>query len=95
MRPRIYYTHVIIGYDSCNAKNCSKFNSILRKYCYQQQASLFEGELTDAQLKRMILELKKVIDKNGDNLIIWRVGKGTVLNKVVMGKLRWRVQRVF
>lgn len=47
----------IIIYD-VNSKKDPKILKILRKYCYHEQLSVFEGELTQTQLNKLIEELR-------------------------------------
>ncbi|MEM3986893.1 MAG: CRISPR-associated endonuclease Cas2 [Candidatus Methanomethylicia archaeon] len=61
---------VILVYD-INEKRVQKVLKICRKYLHWVQNSVFEGELTEAQLERLKAELKYVINNKEDSIIIY------------------------
>lgn len=50
---------IVCTYD-VNEKKCPKYMKILRKYLFHVQKSVFEGNLTPTQFKRLKEELKKI-----------------------------------
>lgn len=90
-----YLTHYVIMYDVSNNKRCTSLNKLLRAYCFQQQNSVFEGELTKKQYEELIVRMKKVIQEKKDNIIIYPLSKRSIFAKKVIGKLKWKVQRIF
>jgi len=61
---------VILVYD-INEKRVAKVLKTCRKYLYWVQNSVFEGEITEAKLEKLKLELKKIIDEAEDSIIIY------------------------
>ncbi|MEO0121941.1 MAG: CRISPR-associated endonuclease Cas2, partial [candidate division WOR-3 bacterium] len=52
-------------------KRLASVMKICRKYLHHIQKSVFEGNLTEAKLKKMELEILRKIDKNRDSVIIY------------------------
>ena len=62
---------VILVYDA-NEKRVQKFLKICRKYLVHVQRSVFEGEITEAQLKRLVNELENIMNKSEDSIVIYK-----------------------
>lgn len=67
---------VILVYDISltekrEQKRLTSVMKICRKYLHHIQKSVFEGNLTEAKLKRMESEILRKIDKNRDSVIIY------------------------
>lgn len=76
--------YIILSYD-VDAKNCSKLMKILRKYVYHIHNSVFEGEITDVQLKKLKEEVKKVLSET-DRMVIYELPSEKALKKDIFGK---------
>lgn len=63
---------VILSYD-INQKRVGKVLKTCRKYLSHVHKSVFEGALTEAELKRLKKELDKIIDVNEDSVCIYRM----------------------
>jgi len=63
---------VILVYD-INVKRVQKMLKLSRKYLVHIQNSVFEGELTDKQYKEMKKEIKNLINKEYDSVIIYKL----------------------
>lgn len=61
---------VIEVYD-VNVKRVAKVLKISRKYLYWVQNSVLEGEITEANFKKLKTELLRVIDPKEDSLIFY------------------------
>ncbi len=61
---------VILSYD-VSAKRDAKVLKICRKYLTHEQKSVFEGVITQAELKRLKKELAKIIDTDADSIRIY------------------------
>ncbi|OAQ19792.1 CRISPR-associated endonuclease Cas2 [Thermosulfurimonas dismutans] len=61
---------VILVYDA-GAKRVQKFHKICRKYLNWVQLSVFEGELTEVQLERLLAELREVMNSEEDSVIVY------------------------
>lgn len=61
---------VILVYD-IELKRVAKVLKTCRKYLYWVQNSVFEGEISEANLAKLKIELSRIIDKNKDSIIIY------------------------
>ncbi len=62
---------VILVYD-VEQKRVAKVLKTCRKYLYWVQNSVFEGEITEANLIKLKTELMGIIDEEKDSIIIYR-----------------------
>jgi len=62
---------VILVYD-VEQKRVAKVLKTCRKYLYWVQNSVFEGEITEANLIKLKSELMGIIDEEKDSIIIYR-----------------------
>jgi len=77
----MYY---IIVYD-VNVKRVTKMLKLMREYVNHVQNSVFEGELTDAQLEELKYRVKKLMNPEEDSVIIYRVGSKRWSSREVLG----------
>lgn len=61
---------VILTYD-VNAKRDSKVMKACRRYLTHEQKSVFEGVITEAKLRKLKEELKKLINSDEDSVCIY------------------------
>ena len=68
--------YIILVYDIALNQNGAKilrhFFKICKKYLSHVQKSVFEGELTKSQLKKLMIELGKWIRDGKDSVIIFK-----------------------
>jgi CRISPR-associated protein Cas2 len=62
---------VILVYD-IGEKRVQNVHKVCKKYLTWVQKSVFEGEITEANLLRLISEIKEVIDESQDSVLIYR-----------------------
>ncbi len=83
--------YVILFYDiadkSLRAKkdNSYKIRKEVEKYLTRVQFSVFEGEISPSDLKRLKAHLNRVIDKDLDSIIIYESTRLNYTKRVVMG----------
>jgi CRISPR-associated protein Cas2 len=77
----MYY---ILVYD-VNVDRVQKMLKIVREYLNHVQNSVFEGELTDAQLAELKDKALNLMDEEEDSIIIYRVGSKRWSNREVLG----------
>jgi len=83
--------YIILFYDiadkSIRAKkdNSYKIRKEVEKYLTRVQFSVFEGEITPSDLKRLKAHLNKVIDKDLDSIIIYESTRLNYTERIVMG----------
>lgn len=84
---------VIMAYD-VNVGRVTKALKVGRKYLHWVQNSLFEGELTKAQLERLKSDLKKVIDEEEDSVIFYVLRRKQYTDRQIMGQDRGGVDLI-
>ncbi len=77
--------YVLIVYD-VEEKRVTKVNKFLKKYLHWVQNSVFEGELTEAQLNRIFLWFKGHLDLKADSVLIYTSRSEKWLSKQTVGK---------
>ncbi len=82
MSKPMYY---IVTYDITSPKRLPKALKLCRRYLYHVQNSVFEGELTTAQMKKMEEEIKKIIKKEEDSVLIFAARTPDVVDRIVLG----------
>lgn len=75
---------VILVYDVTDRK-VAKALKVCRKYLKWIQNSVFEGDIGEANLKKLKVELKHVIDKKTDSVIIYRFNSMNYSKREVIG----------
>lgn len=63
---------IILSYDVGEVR-CAKISKIAKKYLTYMQRSLYQGYLTEKQLKRLQEELFPKIDPDHDSVVIYRL----------------------
>lgn len=76
---------VIITYDIADMKRLNKTRKLLRKYLGWTQNSVFEGNITESNLKKCLNELNKVVCKNEDSIYLYKVGNVNNIKKELIG----------
>ncbi len=76
--------YVILVYD-IEQKRVGKACKFLRKHLVWVQNSVFEGELTAAQLKEVKMGLKKIIKQDKDSVIIYKLRTKAAMTLETMG----------
>ncbi|QTA38798.1 CRISPR-associated endonuclease Cas2 [Thermosipho ferrireducens] len=82
--------YVLVVYD-INEKRVNKIHKILKKYIIWQQNSTFEGYITQSNIKKMIGEIKRKINPEEDNIVIYFFNSKNVIKKEVDGTEKWNV----
>jgi len=77
--------YVIIVYD-IEQERVAKVCQYLRRFLYWVQNSVFEGELSEVQLKKIKAELNKIIDPRRDSIYIYRLPRKKLVKREVLGK---------
>lgn len=76
--------HIILVYD-INAKKVNKALKICRQYLVHVQKSVFEGNITQANLDKLKNQLANLIDKQKDSVIIYRLDSPKYIGKEQIG----------
>lgn len=76
--------YVIITYD-VNVERVDRVKKFLRRYLAWIQNSVFEGELSEADLEEVRMGLKDIIDSEEDMVVIYRLPSSRSLKKEILG----------
>ena len=79
--------YVILVYDF-GEKRVGKMLKLCRKYLNWIQNSVFEGEISEARLKELLMQSDKFMDKDEDSIIIFSGPSQTSMKKRIIGKER-------
>jgi CRISPR-associated protein Cas2 len=77
--------YIILVYDM-GEKRVGKMLKLCRRYLHWIQNSVFEGDITELNLKKMKQEASQIMDKSHDSLIIFSSRNDKYLYKEIIGK---------
>ena len=77
--------YVILMYD-INQKRVGKMLKLCRQYLSWIQNSVFEGDITEVKLQELVSKAEKIIDKEGDSIIIFKSRNERWLDKQILGQ---------
>lgn len=77
----MYY---IIVYD-VNVQRVTKMLKLMREYVNHVQNSVFEGELTNAQVEELKYRVNELMNPEEDSVIIYKVGSKRWSEREVLG----------
>jgi CRISPR-associated protein Cas2 len=83
--------YIILFYDIADKSikaqkdNSYKIRKEVEKYLTRVQYSVFEGEISPSDLKRLKAHLNRVIDKELDSIIIYESTRLNYTQRIVMG----------
>lgn len=77
---------VILGYD-VGEKRVAKMRRIAEKYLIPIQNSLFQGNLTENQLRRLQREIAFLVDPETDRVVFYKTESEAVLQMDEIGYL--------
>lgn len=84
--------YIILVYD-VGQKRVGKMLKLCRRYLNWIQNSVFEGELSELQVKQLASEAKKIMDEN-DSLILFKSREERWLEKEVIGEERTSIDQI-
>lgn len=76
--------YIIAVYD-IGEKRVTKMLKLCRQYLHHIQNSVFEGEISELQLKELEKKATEIMDENYDSFIIFSSRNERWLNKKVIG----------
>ena len=76
--------YIILVYD-IGEKRVGKMLKLCRRYLHWIQNSVFEGEISDLDLKKLLQESRAIMDEDCDSLIIFSSRNQKWLEKEVIG----------
>ncbi|NPV53476.1 MAG: CRISPR-associated endonuclease Cas2 [Firmicutes bacterium] len=81
---RVILIYDINTEDNAGKKRLPRVMKVCRKYLVHVQKSVFEGYLTEGKYARLQHELGRVIDKNEDFVIAYKLADGVKLDKDIL-----------
>ena len=72
--------YVIIVYD-VNVKRVNRMKKFLREYLHWVQNSVFEGELSKAEFRRLKIQIKQIIEEKHDTVKVYSVRSERFLDR--------------
>ncbi len=85
---------VILVYDA-GEKRVQKFHKTCKRFLNWVQLSVFEGELSKAQLERLKFELKRIMKPDEDSVIIYTFRTRHYFFREVMGVKKGDPDEIF
>ena len=85
---------VILIYDAADGR-CQKLHKICKRYLTWVQFSVFEGELTNAQLKKLVVLLRQVMVEEADSLIVYEFRTKHYFSRTVYGLEKGNPDEIF
>ena len=82
--PIVKVQYVILAYD-VRQKRVQKVMKICRKYLNHLQNSVFEGNISEAKLKKLKDELQRCIDTASDSICIFKLESTRYVTKEQIG----------
>lgn len=79
--------YVILVYDM-GEKRVGKMLKLCRQYLNWIQNSVFEGDLTEAQLRGLTIKMKSIMDEKEDSVILFTNKMDYNMSKQIIGKER-------
>ncbi|MCK8494561.1 CRISPR-associated endonuclease Cas2 [Spirosoma sp. RP8] len=76
--------YVILVYDM-GQKRVGKMLKLCRRYLNWIQNSVFEGEMTEVQLKELLYEARRIMNEDEDSLILFKNRDQKWLDKQIVG----------
>jgi len=86
--------YVIMVYD-VRENRTAKICRTTRQYLTWIQNSVFEGEITNADLFRLKKQLNIILDQNEDSVIFYLLTTRTPLKKETIGKTKGEITQLF
>ena len=75
---------MIIAYD-VNVERVNRVKKFLRQHLNWIQNSLFEGDVTPADLEEIKMGLKKIVDEDEDMIVIYRLRSADAMKREIIG----------
>ncbi len=76
--------HVIVVYDTAQERNPQILRTC-RRYLHHVQRSVFEGQLSPAQLRRFQKDVSDFLDHGYDHVIVYTLPPGAELRRHTIG----------
>ena len=85
--------YLILVYD-VGVERVNRVLKVCRKYLTWIQNSVFEGEITEANLIRLKHELSRIIDTENDSITFYTLRTTAYMRKETIGRIKGEVARM-
>jgi len=85
--------YVIIVYD-VNVQRVNRVKKFLRQYLNWVQNSVFEGELTEADLEEVKMGLREIINEDEDMIVIYKLRSKDAAKREVLGMEKSSIEEI-
>jgi len=85
--------YVILAYD-IGVERVDSVRLLLKQYLNWVQNSLFEGDLTEAELLRVKEGIKERIDEGLDSVVIYRIDTSRYLQTIRLGTTKGEISTI-
>lgn len=75
-----------ISLDENGQRRWSRVFKLCKRYLVHIQNSVFEGEITEANLYKLSKQIQKEIDRNKDSVLVFKSRNERWLEKDILGK---------
>ncbi len=82
--------YILIVYD-VEVARVTKVHKFLKRHLHWVQNSVFEGELTDAQIETVRVGLKRLLDGDTDSVLLYTARDRRWLNRESVGRERGEI----
>lgn len=79
--------YVVVVYDTAAERN-PKILRTCRKYLHHVQRSVFEGRLSQAQLRRFHATVEELLDLSYDNILVYTFPPGATPDRLEWGAVQ-------
>lgn len=85
--------YVVIVYD-VNVDRVDKVRKFLKTHLKWVQNSVLEGNVTEAQLRRIKSGLKKIIDTSEDSILIYSTSTEKYMKREAIGQTKGKTSKI-
>lgn len=85
--------YALLVYD-VEVKRVSKVHKFLKRHLHWVQNSVFEGELTDAQIETVKAGLRRLLNDETDSVLIYTARDQRWLNRETLGQQRSEISNL-
>lgn len=86
--------YLILIYD-IKEERVNKILKICRVYLNRIQNSVFEGEISESNFKKLKFELNKIVDKKYDSIMIFNMRTNLAFKREILGLDRFPIENIF
>ena len=78
-------TFYVIAYDIADDRRRAKIAKLMESLGFRVQGSVFEGYLTDADVKRMVKKADKIMEAEEDSIRVYMICEACLKKMILIG----------